>query len=521
VEPLASPDFDAFGCSERKLERVLWAFVALGITLRLLVYLLQMPVWTDEAKLATSLLDRGYAGLLEPLAYGQVAPFPFVWLVKASTTLFGFSELSLRMVAVVAAIASVLLMRHVARRLFTGSALLFSMSLFAVSYYPIRHGAEVKPYATDLLVSLAVTAVAVEWLRRPERARWLALLAAIAPVAVLFSYPAIFVLCGVLAALALPVWREGRWSGRAAWAAGVLMTAGTFAATYVLMTAERYERSRTKPWVDGFPSWDHPLGPLSWIVRAHTGRTFGYPIGADDGGSILTFAAFATGVWFLFRAHKRALAGVLLGPFAMGFGAALIHRYPYGGSGRVTQYLVPAICLVAGLGAARWTRTRRRAQIGVLASLFLFGSFLGVASIVRPYRDRADRDCRDFSRWLWGTESRNAVLVDAWEDLELEFARPDDRVWYPGGEDYRVDQRIYRAREKSPDLASVSEEHPLRVVFLGSVVQSKPDELESWLRSMTERYEPAGRVRYRLGPFREQHGREDWLEVFTFRPRAP
>ncbi len=59
----------------KRLERWLWSLVTLGIGLRVLVYLLRLPLFTDEAKLATSLLDRDYAGLLEPLAYQQIAPF--------------------------------------------------------------------------------------------------------------------------------------------------------------------------------------------------------------------------------------------------------------------------------------------------------------------------------------------------------------------------------------------------------------------------------------------------------------
>ena len=43
---------------------------------------------------------------------------------------------------------------------------------FAVSFYPIRHGAEIKPYACDLLAALVLLALAVEWMRSPESSRW-------------------------------------------------------------------------------------------------------------------------------------------------------------------------------------------------------------------------------------------------------------------------------------------------------------------------------------------------------------
>ena len=280
---------DNLGFSEQHQERLLWFFVALGIGLRLLAYLLRFPIWTDEAKLATSLLERGNLELLEPLAYGQIATFFFMWVQRTAWVVLGSSEFSLRLFPFLASIASVVLMRHVTRRLFAGTPMLFSMAIFAVSYYPVRHGAELKPYATDLLASLVLTAVALEWLREPDRARWLWLFAAVAPVAIALSYPAIFAAVGVLIALALPVWRQRRWPNRLAFAVSGLVAGGTFILSFLLFTAKQHRQHAEMriPWPGGFPPWDDPPGVLAWLVQTHIGRTFGYPLGAENGGSIL------------------------------------------------------------------------------------------------------------------------------------------------------------------------------------------------------------------------------------------
>jgi hypothetical protein len=70
IERLRLTEVDNLGLPEQRIDRLVWCFVGLGIGLRLLIYLLRLPIWTDEAKLATSLLDRGYSELLEPLSYG-------------------------------------------------------------------------------------------------------------------------------------------------------------------------------------------------------------------------------------------------------------------------------------------------------------------------------------------------------------------------------------------------------------------------------------------------------------------
>jgi hypothetical protein len=62
------------------LERATWAFVALGLLVRMVRYLVVYPIWHDEAFLAVNFLDRGYRDLLRPLEYAQVSPILFLWI---------------------------------------------------------------------------------------------------------------------------------------------------------------------------------------------------------------------------------------------------------------------------------------------------------------------------------------------------------------------------------------------------------------------------------------------------------
>ncbi len=109
------------------LTRATWAFVGLGLLVRLVRYLVVYPIWHDEAFLAVNFLDRGYLDLLRPLDYSQVAPILFLWIELASVKLFVFSEWSLRLFPAVCGLASVMLFRHFAARLLRG------WRLFAVS----------------------------------------------------------------------------------------------------------------------------------------------------------------------------------------------------------------------------------------------------------------------------------------------------------------------------------------------------------------------------------------------------
>ena len=163
--------------------------------------------------LGASLIERGYRELLRPLEYYQVAPLLFLWVELAVVRLLGFAEWTLRLFPLLCGVASVFVFAHVARRTLAGVPRLLAVAIFAVSFYLIRHATEVKPYATDLLVTLVLMALAVEWWRDRGATGWLWALAASMPLALGFSYPAVFVAGGIALALLLPVGNRAAASG--------------------------------------------------------------------------------------------------------------------------------------------------------------------------------------------------------------------------------------------------------------------------------------------------------------------
>ncbi len=222
--PSASPldtaeTVDAYlGPWERHIATATWLFVALGIALRLVRYLLCFPLWGDETMAAANFLERGYADLLKPLDYGQTCPLFFLWMELTIVKLWGFHEMALRLAPTMCGLASVILFRDFAARLLRGLPLLLAVAVFAVSYYPIRHSAEVKPYAGDLLAALVLLCLAVRWLQEPPRTVWLWALAVAAPFCLGLSFTAAFVAGGVSLTLLARVARlSDRARGRRLW----------------------------------------------------------------------------------------------------------------------------------------------------------------------------------------------------------------------------------------------------------------------------------------------------------------
>ncbi len=342
--------------NEAWITRLCWAFVVFGLLVRLVRFLVVYPIWHDEAFLAVNFLDRGYRDLLRPLDYAQVAPVWYLWIELTAVRLFGFSEWSLRLFAAICGLASVLVFRHLASRVLRGAALLLAVAVFATAFHPIRHSAEVKPYASDLLASLLLMTLAVEWWRFPGRSRWLWALAALVPMLLAVSYPAVLVAAAVSLALAPEALRSTHRPVRLAFLTYNIVLAGSFLALYfsftVVQSTALLSFYRQGWWRDSFPPLGQPWKVPAWLVSVHTGTMMGYPIGEKAGGSTVTFLAAILGGLVVWKAKQPTILRLVTFPFLIGLAASCLGRYPYGGPARVSQYLVPSIILLSGLGGA-------------------------------------------------------------------------------------------------------------------------------------------------------------------------
>ena len=453
------------------LPHAVWAFVALGVVLRLGRYLLHFPLWSDEAYVAANLIDRGYTDLLAPLDFGQVCPPLFLWIELAAVKLLGFSEWSLRLFPVLCGVGAVFLFRHVAARLFSGVPLLAAVGIFAVSYAPVRHAVEVKPYASDLFVSLSLLALALKWRAEPLQTRWLWLLTAATPIAIGLSYPAVFVAGGVSLAVFADLWKRGQrrdWLALTSYNAALVLS---FAVLFLAFGRAQYDHSvdraaTTDFWASRFPPLTEPLSLVVWMLEQHTGRMFGYPVGGDHGGSAVVFVCCAVAAIALWRWRQSTVLVLLLTPFALNLVAAALNRYPYGGSARVTQHLAPMICLLAGLGIAPMLARLKdpaqwRAAVSTLAALLaIFGGGMMVHDVVRPYKQPYDEQMRDFARYLWRERASDAHLACMSRDLHLDFASAALRGSGAAQAQYLCNQAIYSPRRRNgeawPDLTMVS-----------------------------------------------------------------
>jgi hypothetical protein len=511
---------------ERFLRRATTAFVALGLLLRAFRYLADFPLWCDEAHLAANLVDLGFKDLGRPLRYAQVCPVGFVAVETMAIHLFRFSTWALRMAPLSSALASVVLFRHVAGRILSGLPLLIAVATFSVSWWPIVFAAEVKPYATDLFVSLSLLALCLEWLRRPDQTAWLWGLAAAAVIAVLLSFPSVFVIGGTCLALAPSVWQTRRAGAWMAFLALAIVPALLFAGLMPLYRLEPdVQLFMDSYWARAFPPITKPVRLLGWLAEAHTGTIFAYPIGYAFGGSVLTTLCFLVGTQALWARGQRTLVVLGLAPLALCFGAAVLHRYPYGYQPRTMQFFVPAVCLFAGQGLVSLLlmlpakRTQRSMLRAVLCVYLAIASASLVQDLVRPYKLLRDQRAREFAAWFWESLAYDAELACARADLGLIL---NPKHWDNHFTEYYLCyQRMYseRHREKRPlSIASISESHPLKCVFFNEFPERSPV-FQAWLNEMNKSFIYRGSWEYTVGRAPHVADFTNMYRVYEFVPR--
>jgi hypothetical protein len=525
-ESTGDPVLDALG-NGRWFQWATTAFVVLGLLLRVFRYLADFSFWCDETSLAANLIDFGYQDLGRPLSFAQACPIGFLAIEASAVHLFGFSTWSLRLAPVLSALASVVLFRHVAGRLLSGLGLLLAVAIFSVSWWPIGFAGEVKPYASDLFVSLSLLALSLEWLRRPDRTGWLWALAAAAVLAVPLSFPSVFVIGGTCLALAPAIWRRRRLGVWIPFLVLAIAPAAIFVALLPIYKLEpRVQSFMDDYWVRAFPPIGNPLRLLVWLAEAHTGTIFAYPIGYSFGGSVITSVCFVAGArWLWVRGH-RTLVVLALAPLALCFVAAVFRRYPYGYQPRTMQFFAPAVCLFSGQGLVSLlprlpAPKARRFVVGLAFVLYLtVAADTVVRDLVRPYKLPRDQKAREFAAWFWESLAYDAEVACARADLGI-ISNPNhwDKHWT---DYYLCYQRIYfeRHRQKKPlrvDL--ISSQHPLRCVLFNERPERSPA-FQSWMQEMNKSFVYRGMREYTVGGY--DFGSPDFANVyrvFEFVPR--
>jgi len=167
----------------------------IAVVLHIIGFFRGTSFFLDELNLARNIAEFSYVDLLFPLRYEQYAPPFFLQMVKGSADVWGYTEYGLRLIPLLASLASIILFYFLLRRFFKNWLLLYPLVLLIFNFYFYQQSMAVKQYTLDILLTVLLIFMATK-MPNPK-GRKLIYFALLGSISVWFSMPVVFILTGV------------------------------------------------------------------------------------------------------------------------------------------------------------------------------------------------------------------------------------------------------------------------------------------------------------------------------------
>jgi 4-amino-4-deoxy-L-arabinose transferase-like glycosyltransferase len=332
--------------------------VLFGVLIRLIQYLSNRSLWSDEAMVALNIVNRSYSELLQPLNYNQAAPPGFLWTEKLAVEIFGNNEYALRLFPFLCGLISLFAFYQLAIRYTSAIAAPIAITLFASLKYVVYYTTEVKQYSSDVMVALLLSLLLIPLRQQVLKGKQLFLLAVVGAVFIWFSHPSVLVMAGIEVGYWFIASNQQRLTIVTNRLPMYLAWLTSFASLYFLSVRGTLENEHlVSSWEKRYPE---SLLDFAWLLKALE-QFFSNPLGFSQITDGIAIFALMVGCIALYRRNTLVLLA-LTAPIITTIIAAYLHQYPF--PQRLALFLVPfAIILIAEGIAYLLTRTRQQRKL--------------------------------------------------------------------------------------------------------------------------------------------------------------
>lgn len=322
-------------------------------------FLADISFWTDEAGVALNIVQKDFLGLFKPLEYSQVAPIGFCLFEKLAVGIFGETEMAYRLLSyLTGTIAIGLVFVFVHNAVGFWPALLCAAQL-AVIKEPIFYSNNLKPYASDIAIAIALMLIA--WKSDVARSSWLQLvfIAISGIIAIWFSFPAVFILGGIGTMWLMDWLTEPRKKVFFILTAIFALWLISFWLQFRLLQSQTGNAYLLDFWREHFlPLPPKTLADLEFFFELP--RIFRNPLWT--GVPLISSILFIGGCLIIWK-HNRRFLVIIVVPLMLNLIASSLKKYPFGD--RMLQYgimnlfipiSISLVFLVAWCSEKRWQK---------------------------------------------------------------------------------------------------------------------------------------------------------------------
>lgn len=363
---------------DKYLHWLVVVIIIVGIALRLVYYFQNRCLFIDEANIARNIYERSFIGLTKPLNYEQYAPPLFLWIIKISTLLFGYSEFAFRLFPLLCGIVSLFLFNNVLKRFTAIDALWYPLIIVATGFIYINYSTELKQYIVDVVVIQLLILLALKTdIINGKNAAFFWKWAIAGSVAVWLSMPSVFMLAGVGAYYCYGALNSKRYAKFFLLISVCLIWLLQFALYYYLILKPQISSSYLQNWHKEFflnflpvnkATWNDNVNALDKLIEA-TGGKWALSV-------VFHLLTLAIGAVYLLLKQRGKFLLISIPVFALLLAAAL-HQYAL--TPRLVLFIMPVILLFVGVGLHQLFRINDvlSAVLVVIAAIciFNFGAF--------------------------------------------------------------------------------------------------------------------------------------------------
>lgn len=408
------------------------AILLVGAVLRAIQYGATTSLSMDEAALVVNIMERGWNALLfQPLLHAQIGPVGFLFLEKASISLAGHGEAAFRLFPFLMSLASLVLFWRVSTRYLSPPVMFAALVVFAVSPTLILYAGVAKQYSGDIAITLFLLWGTLRFLDGRVTTGQAALVGAVGGVALLCSYPAVLIACGLGVLLLLQRPRAGKTGSQvltilAGWSVGAAIATWVSLSTLSPETGEYMKSGWEQGWVP--PPW-MGLREFLWIpIRLGSILTYsatGVEPTLESWPRIALVAFYmlllSLGFVHLFRKDPER-AAVLSIPVIVAIVAVVIRLLPL--AGRVSLFLAPVLIIVcfAWVDQIRaWFSPRLRDAYAVVLVFAILPAVAGFARKPVPVELGGTRRVLEVVAAHWRPGDRLVVSRGVWTFRLVEY----------------------------------------------------------------------------------------------------